>query len=32
MYFLEEVRGRGNDSKMINKCLNRAREYAFKGN
>ena len=32
MYFLEEARGRGNGSKMMNKCLNLAREYAFKGN
>ncbi len=29
MYFLEEARGRGLGSSMINKCLDRAKEYGF---
>ena len=29
MYFMEVARGRGIGSKMMNKCLNRAKEYGF---
>lgn len=29
MYFMKVARGRGIGSKMMNKCLNRAKEYGF---
>jgi len=29
MYFLEEARGRGLGADMINRCLNKAKEYGF---